>query len=257
MVLIMNDQASELRQLVRERLQKQESQSTDQARIVLVTSGRSGAGSTSIALNLAVSFAQLEYKTLLVDADGAGFDETLAEKIGVSLFPLESGGQESDVEIAAAIRVASQGAEYVVIDAGKIVDRTLWQMADLVLVVTTTELPVVMETYSLLKQAVTSGVLRPIHVLVNMSDEVTAADVFARLDRAGQEFLGFRPSAAGNLSVSGELLASSRAYDPIVLESPHSVIGKQFKELARWSLDQMLDRAKQLSRPRHPEEAAA
>lgn len=253
----MNDQASELRQLVRESLKKEDSQTFDQARTVLVTGGRSGAGSTSIALNLAAAFAQLDKNTLLIDADGAGFDETLSEKIRVSLFQIDQDEKKADAEVAVAVRVASQGSEYVVIDAGKVVDRTLWQIADLALIVTTSELPVVMETYSLLKRVVTSGVLRPIHILVNMSDEVTAADVFARLDRAGQEFLGFRPNAAGHLSVSGELLASQKAYEPIVLGSPHSMIGRQFKELAQWSIDQMLDRSKQLSRPRHPEKAAA
>ena len=253
----MNDQASELRQLVRESLQKQESHALDQARVVLVAGGRSGAGSTSVALNLAAMLAQLEYKTLLVDADQAGFDAALAERIGVSLLDVEREDEEPPVEAAAAVRVASQGMEYVVIDAGKVADRSLWQMADLVLVVTTSELPVVMESYSLLKQMITGGILRPIHILVNMADEVTAADVFARLDRAGREFLGFRPSKAGHLSVSGELLAAKKTLEPIVSGNPQSVIGRQFKELTLWAIDQMLERSKQLSRPRSPEKSAA
>ncbi|MGD9127277.1 MAG: hypothetical protein PVH19_07835 [Planctomycetia bacterium] len=253
----MSDQASELRQLVRESLQKQDRQAIDQPRVVLVAGGRAGAGSTSVAMNLAATLAQLEYQTLLVDADQAGFDSDLAEKIDVSLLDLEREDDEPPVEAAAAVRVSSQGMEYVVVDAGKVVDRSLWQIADLILVVTTSELPVVMESYSLLKQMITGGVLRPIHILVNMSDEVTAADVFGRLDRAGQEFLGFRPSRAGHLSVSGELLASNQTFDPIVLRSPQSILGRQIKELTLWSIDQMLDRSKQLSRPRHPEESAA
>ena len=252
----MTDQASELRQLVRESSRKQENRSADQVRTVLVTGGRNGAGSTCVALNLATDLAQREYKTLLVDADGS-MDNTLVEKAKVSFFQLKQSEQETKVEAAAAVRVAAEGNDYVVIDAGKMMDRTLWQMADLVLMVTTSELPVVMESYSLLKQAITSGVLRPIHVLVNMTDEMTASDVFARLDRAGQEFLGFRPNSAGYLSVSGELLASPKEKEPIVLTSPHSALSRQFKELTRWAIDQMYDRTRQLSRPRHPEEAAA
>lgn len=256
----MTDQASELRQLVRESLQKKESQTIDQARTVLVASGRAGVGATSVALNLAATFAQLEYKTLLVDTEPTADsvdcqDNSLLQKQGVSRFQLEPKMQEA--EAGAAVRVASQGMEYVVLDAGKVVDRALWQMADLVLIVMTSELPVVMETYSLLKRIVTSGVLRPIHILVNMSDEATAQDVFARLDRAGQEFLGFRPNAAGHLNVSGELLALRQVHEPLVLQNPHSPLSRQFKELAGWAIDQMLDRSKQLSRPRHPEDVAA
>ena len=57
----------------------------DQNRVLMVTGARAGAGSSSLAANLAVVFSQLGRKTLLVDAN---FRDPAQE----SLFGLESGG---------------------------------------------------------------------------------------------------------------------------------------------------------------------
>lgn len=70
-----DDQAKELRQLVRidgARLAPQ----LPPPRLILVAGGKGGVGTSTVALNLAVTLAQLGQRVVLVDADPAAADIT-------------------------------------------------------------------------------------------------------------------------------------------------------------------------------------
>ena len=64
----MDDQAKELRQLVRQHARHDTDDGNPRPRRVVVTSGKGGVGTTTVAVNLAVALARQGPRVLLVDA---------------------------------------------------------------------------------------------------------------------------------------------------------------------------------------------
>ncbi len=228
----MHDQADELRHLVRERGASCAAERMA-APLVVVSGGKGGVGTTTVAANLAIALARQGRRAVFVDADldhggnanlaghaqrGSVVD-VLAGRRGVhevlergpSGIQVLSGawasGEVADPSASAQDRFLAElkhlapHADVVVIDAGSNRNhfaRRIWHAASAVVVVTTSESAAIMNAYALIKTLGGSDGPTEIHALVNLSDDaIGAADVQTRIATACRKFLAINCAASG------------------------------------------------------------
>jgi len=237
-------------------------------KIVAVTAGKGGVGTTSVAVNLAAALAGEGYRTVLVDADFSGADvttlcgieeectvadvlsgrrslhETLERgpnglQVLAGAWALDGLGDcsaEAQERLIAQIVALGHHADFVVVDAGSGLNRVVrrfWHAADLVMMVSTPDVVSVMDTYAAIKVFVLSGGTTPVSLVINSATEVTAADdAEHRIGRACERFLGFAVSRLGWLAVDPDGLMAASARRPVVIERPDSIPSVQLVALA-------------------------
>jgi flagellar biosynthesis protein FlhG len=282
----MHDQADELRHLVRQRAASGARYGSG-VPLLVVSGGKGGVGTTTIAANLAVALARQGRRAVFVDADldhggsanlcqhpqiGSVVDvlkgkRTVHEVLerGPSGIQVLSGawasGELTDCSAAAQqkfiaeLKSLAPHAEVVVIDAGSSRNhfvRGFWHAANGVLVVTTTDSVSIMDCYAAIKVLLSGDAPVPIHTLVNLaSDAQLAADVQSRIAAACQRFLGVRATAAGHVTRS----ETSGAAEPVLIYPARSESARAMDRIADtlWAqlqLDAARDSAARPSRAR-------
>jgi MinD-like ATPase involved in chromosome partitioning or flagellar assembly len=280
----MSDQAEKLRQLVIDALPRVETGGAF-APTIVVTGGKSGVGATTVAVNLAGELAQSGRRTVLVDAAaradagrmlgleierGASLDDVLigacsiadALKSGPAGISLLGGNWTEAAAFDRSPRVVERLAEELhtlgpqvkalVIDSGSGITswtRRLWEMADLVLVVTTQDDAAVMETYATIKLGIGSAKggrnVSDVRVLVNQaSDAEAASDVQDRIASSSERFLGRVLARAPWLplhfqSLNDALFAetSDGSESLLAWELPATMFGRAAHQLGRFAAD--------------------
>ena len=261
----MIDQANELRKLVRHETDRLCVTAAQQPWFLAVSGGRDGGGTTTVALNLAIGASQQGRQVLLVDADANRGDlaaicrleqrHTLSDVLSArrsvreaiqpgpaGIWVLAGGwtnsttGGSQDIapgqfiaRLVHPLKAMGQRFDTVVIDAGNGANSATAERrraADAVLMVTTTELPSVMDAYASVKDFAAGEMSRPVHCLVNMAaDDEAAGNVFGRLERSCRRFLGIRLENAGylpedphaaELIQEGRLVAQTAGPSPLV-----------------------------------------
>jgi flagellar biosynthesis protein FlhG len=228
------------------------------ARLILVTSGKGGTGTTTVALNLAVALAQQAHRTLLIDADpyggqigllcrlrdGANLNDvlsgrrTMSESIqsgpaGIQVLaghwqPDQGGDPASPVAPRLESQLAQLGAQadLIVADAGSSLNpavQRLWPIADLALVVTTPEPASVMNSYALVKILGASRVSPSVHCLINAaSSRGEAENTQARITWVCQRFLALELHSAGHLPVHRQKPQTAEIAQPWMIAARHS-----------------------------------
>ena len=264
----MHDQATDLRQLVRQAISTRTDASADRPRLIVVSGGKGGVGTTTVCVTLAISLIQRGSSTVLVDADTHGSDArilcrldelyTVADVLSArrtvreSLQPGPGGLQvlpgawaEGDISecspqsherLICQLLDLGNRADCVVVDAGNSPNRLikrLWQAADLVLLVTTAELPSVMDAYASIKVLAAGDDSISIQPVVNMTTAPAEVDeAFGRLNRACLRFLGIHLNAADWLPADPRVALAGKAEKPFVLSESACPAARQLKRLA-------------------------
>ncbi len=264
----------------------------EKPRIIAVTGGKGGVGTTTVAIHLAIVMARQARRVLLVDADPDRADvavlcgvpadhdltdlaarrRTLAEVMvpgpdGIFVVPGAGRAVTSDGTInrfhqrwIAAVSAAEEPFDYVVVDTGNGSARSvkvLWEAADLVLLVTTAELPSIIDAYASIKTLAERTAPPTIHTLINrVSEPAVAYDAHGRLARAVWRFLGFHLDSAGHLAVDEDLADTSIAGGCPAPAARRSRLSREVGQLARTLETATSDRARR--RPSaEPTEAVA
>ena len=288
----MIDQANGLRQLMRQQAEWLSAPAQAKPTIIAVTGGKGGVGTTTVAIHLAAVMARQARRVLLVDADPDRADvavlcglpdghdladlaarrRTLGEVTvpgpdGVFVVPGAGRALTSERTVKrfhqrwiGAICAAEAPFDYVVVDTGNGSARSvkiLWEAADLVLLVTTAELPSIIDAYASIKTLAERAAPPAIHTLINrVGEPAVAYDAHGRLARAVWRFLGFHLDSAGHLAVDEDLADTGIAGSPPVPAARRSRLSRQLGQLARTLQAATSDRAQR--RPSaEPTEAVA
>jgi flagellar biosynthesis protein FlhG len=264
----MNDQAKVLRQLVRHEAGSHRPQSHDGPQLVMVTAGKGGVGTTTVAVNLAVALAQAGSNCVLVDGNAVSGDATtlcgldtdwdmshvaagwrsVEESLvdgpgGVRVLPGGWGlpgdpvwSETAQARLIDGLKALSSAADFVVIDAGSGLGPAVggfWRAANLVLIVTTPDALSIMDAYAAIKVH-SEGAAVPVRTLVNRAADIQSADdVHARLARACQRFLGLTVMDAGYLPIIHHETASPIEVGPFVLSAPDATATLCIQRLAQ------------------------
>jgi flagellar biosynthesis protein FlhG len=265
-----NDQAARLRRLKLVRGGAPAAGLAPPARAlwVTVTSGKGGVGKSAIAANLALALAELNRRTLLVDADLAlanadlllglsperriddvllgecALGEILVEAApGLVLLPASSGVQRlAALDDAARRRFLwelqreVERHDVIVADTASGLAPTVTALAaaaDLSLVVTTPEPTALTDAYALVKILARE---RPetVALVVNRAAGGPEADATARrLRQVAARFLGLDLPVFGRVPEDPALERSVRLLEPVLKDSPLSPAARAIRAMAR------------------------
>ena len=267
----MNDQAQILRGMMERRTETvgDGAELPRRPRTIAVTSGKGGVGKSNIALNLAIALQNMGRQTCLLDANlGLGNIDLLcglngywnlshvvsgARRVseialegpsGIRVIPGASGLFDSadcspaaQREILAQLEEFEQHCEYLVIDTGTGIHRSVRQFAsaaEMVLIVTTPEPTAIADAYATLKAFASGSEMWQPHILVNQADSPEQArEIIARIQQTAQTFLHLTVASAGSIPRDSALPAAVVRRRPLLAESTRTPAGLALEQLAR------------------------
>jgi flagellar biosynthesis protein FlhG len=252
-------------------------------RAIAITGGKGGIGKSAIAVNLAVSYADLGSRTLLVDGDlgmadlnlllgvapersaldvlqGMPVSEALVAVHGLHLLPalngsysLENMGDEPRGRLFAAIDSLADRFETLVIDVGAGIGHNqvaLAGMVPTVIVVATPEPLALADAYACLKVLCRKQNLRRAYVLPNrVRNQEEGAEVVARLTSLVSRFLDINLKPLPAIPFDASLSDAAAEGVPSVLSRPDAPASRAIRHIAR-RLDSLTDDAELMTKGR-------
>ena len=248
----MIDQAAELRKLVLRAMRENQAAEEPPPRLVLLTSGHSGVGVTTVGVNLAVALSQQGLRVVLVDANAVtgsvarlchltsdlpvpdllGRRRDIHEFLqlgpaGIQVVPgIRAGLTEPEISSLAIERLVRQlthlgrHADSVLIDLGNGPNdllRRLAQAADDVIVVTSPENLAITDAYARIKLTLSGTSPAVLWLIVNLArDAEQAADVHKRIRQSCERFLGHGIRLLGYVPVDHAVTTAEVAGLPLV-----------------------------------------
>jgi flagellar biosynthesis protein FlhG len=282
----MHDQADELRALAR---QWAAAEPKPTPRKIVVSAGKGGVGTTTIAVNLAVALGRQGARTILVDADlnradvallcGIESRDTIADVLsgrrtvhevlqpgpgGIQVVPgIWSPGSIPDCSPSAQQRLLheldqlSRHADIIVLDVGSgsnHVVRRFWQAAEQVLLVTTAEAVSTMDAYAAVKLFLNETAQVAVRTVVNQAPDTDAGlGVHARIAQACQRFLGVKVGRRGTLPWDPAVAIAAQAGKPLVIDCPAAPAAQEIERMAeRLLAPQSMDEEATAAEPSDP-----
>ena len=243
------------------------------ARVIVVTSGKGGVGKTTATSNIGMALADLEYKTLLIDADiglrnldlllglenriiYTGLDvlnETCRleqaliqdkRQSKLTFFPLSSNQAKTPIEksqITTLIQQLEDKFDFILIDSPAGIDegfQTAIEAANEAIVVVTPEVPSIRDADKVIGLLVTKSI-KKIGLLINrIRPNMIKTDDMMSIDDV-KNILGI--PLLGAIPESEQVIIASNRGEPLVLDEKKSLPGLAFENTARRLDDQNVE----------------
>lgn len=237
-------------------------------RVFSITSGKGGVGKTSIVTNLAVSFAKLGRKVLIIDADlGLAnvdlmlgltpkgnihtllsgehtLDEVLVEgPAGIKVLPASSGiyevthlSSEQRIALLSQLDTLEDVFDTVLIDTGAGIASNVMYFnaaAQEIIVVVTPDNTSVADAYALIKVLTQNFGEKYFHILLNMvQNEFEAINTFKKIERAAAKFLNISLDYAGFVVRDDHIRKAANAQKPMVELTPAAPAARSIRYVA-------------------------
>jgi flagellar biosynthesis protein FlhG len=242
--------------------------------IIAVASGKGGVGKTWFSITLAHALAQAGRRTLLFDGDlglanvdvqlGISPRGEIAEvisgeaKLEEITTPFDGGAGKNGFDVIAGrsgsyglanlapaklvalrneLQIHSQNYDWVVLDLGAGIERTVCHMAAhsrACLVITTDEPTAITDAYAYIKLTALERLADGIRVVVNMAtSEEEGQRSYATLLRACREFLKIEPPLAGIVRRDEQVKESIRRQDSLLRRNPNADAARDVDHIAR------------------------
>lgn len=267
----MNDQANKLRQLnemtgsPRSPILKP---IQTKARVITVTSGKGGVGKTNFTVALAVSFARMGQKVLVIDADlglsnvdvilgcsppgnllqvmqnGYSLSDVVADgPLGIRYISGGSGIYDlsnlSNVQLQFFLSQVGQfdkWADIILIDTGAGLNRMVLNFimaADEVVVITTPEPTAVTDAYAVIKTYASHSGTSPVRLVINRVRELAEGEgVVNKLGKVSQRFLGLTISHLGFIFEDRMVQKAVSSQVPFMIAYPDCVAARCVDRIA-------------------------
>jgi flagellar biosynthesis protein FlhG len=234
---------------------------------VSVTGGKGGVGKSTVALNLAVAYADQRARTLMVDTDlgtadlnllmgvapqrtildalgGAPLEDVLVEAHGVSLLPALNGsyalstigehGQRRLIELVASL---AGRFDTLVVDVGGGIGAVQTALAGATaqtLVVVNPEPLSIANAYACLKVLSTEQGVRHAYIVPNrITSAIQVGEIMQGLGTLVRRFLDLDVTALPAIPLDPTVVEAAAAGVPLLVHSPHAPAARAIRQLSR------------------------
>jgi len=277
----MRDQADKLREIVsnirdnkdEEKYKKSLTEKRSYSRVIAVTSGKGGVGKTNFTVNLAIKFAEMGMRVVIIDADlglanvdvvmGKISKYNLADVIsnnkdileileegpkGVKFISGGSGVRElikldkaQLVELLIKLGKLDDEADIVLIDTGAGLSDNVLSFVHAsreVILVTTPEPTSITDAYALIKTIVHKDKSKSIKVVVNRAENAAEAfNIMDKLNAVTQRFLGVKLHKLGYILNDPCVSKAVKSQQPFVLSYAKSEASRNMNDIAVTLID--------------------
>ncbi|WMM26603.1 MinD/ParA family protein [Tissierella sp. MB52-C2] len=266
----MNDQAKNLRNIMKSKTMNQEEISVvkNRAKVISVSSGKGGVGKTNFAINFAISLKRLGYEVVIIDADiglsnieilaGVNINYTISDIIfsnkdifeimaagpeGVKIISGGSGLKELSLlkddnfsKLMEGMEKLQSCADYIIIDTGAGISKAVTDFimaSDETIIICTPDPTSLMDSYTLIKSIFYTGFIGPINIICNLvNSRNEGKEIFDKLYNAANKFLQININYLGYIERSELVNNAVRKQIPFTISNPNNSISRKINVIA-------------------------